>query len=126
MNARTRLFDAYAEWRRWTVEEGDAIRRLDWPRVRTCQRAKLELQPRILRFTDDARVEAGPGWPPVEKDLRRELSGLIELETANGCVLDQARAAARAEEAELDGAARKLRRVRSYAPVQATAWNTYS
>jgi hypothetical protein len=129
MNARNRLFDAYAEWRRWTVEEGDAIQASDWPKVRSCQRAKLELQPRIIRCTEDARTESrstGDSWLDIEKDLRREVAGLIELETRNGQTLAQVRCKARAEQAELDRSTRQLKQIRSYAPVTQTAWSSYS
>ena len=129
MSARERLFDTYAEWKRWTVEEGDAIRQSDWTRVHSCQRAKMELQPQIRRFTDDARTETvgtGVRWEEVEKDLRREVACLIELETHNGHVLDTVRRLARAEEAELERTRRNLRQIRSYAPVTQTAWSSYS
>lgn len=129
MNARNRLFDTYAEWRRWTVEEGDAIKASDWPRVRTCQRAKLDLQPRIIRCTEDARSEthtAGDNWGEVEKRLRREVADLIEMETRNGQTLAQIRCKARTEQAELDRSSRQLKQIRSYAPVTPTAWSSYS
>lgn len=129
MSAKDRLFDTYAEWRRWTEEEGDAIRQSDWPKVHSCQRAKLELQPRILKFTDDARTETvgtGTRWEDIEKDLRREVASLIQLETRNGQVLDTVRRLAQAEQAELDRSRRQLQRVRSYAPVRTSVWSSYS
>jgi hypothetical protein len=129
MSAKDRLFDTYAEWRRWTEEEGDAIRQSDWPKVHSCQRAKLELQPRILKFTDDARTETvgtGTRWEDIEKDLRREVASLIQMETRNGQVLDTVRRLAQAEQAELDRSRRQLQRVRSYAPVRSSVWSSYS
>ena len=129
MSAKDRLFDTYAEWRRWTEEEGDAIRQSDWPKVHSCQRAKLELQPRIMKFTDDARTETvgtGTRWEDIEKDLRREVASLIQLETRNGPVLDTVRRLAQAEQAELDRSRRQLQRVRSYAPVRTSVWSSYS
>jgi len=129
MSAKDRLFDTYAEWRRWTEEEGEAIRQSDWPKVQDCQRAKLELQPRILKFTDDARTEtvgSGVRWEDIEKDLRREVASLIQLETRNGQVLDTVRRLAKAEAAELERTRRQLRQVRSYAPVTQSAWSSYS
>jgi hypothetical protein len=129
MSAKDRLFDTYAEWRRWTEEEGDAIRQSDWPKVHSCQRAKLELQPRIMKFTDDARTETvgtGTRWEDIEKDLRREVASLIQLETRNGQVLDTVRRLAQAEQAELDRSRRQLQRVRSYAPVRTSVWSSYS
>ncbi len=129
MSAKDRLFDTYAEWRRWTEEEGDAIRQSDWPKVHSCQRAKLELQPRIMKFTDDARTETvgtGTRWEDIEKDLRREVASLIQLETRNGQVLDTVRRLAQAEQAELERSRRQLQRVRSYAPVRTSVWSSYS
>jgi len=129
MSAKDRLFDTYAEWRRWTEEEGDAIRQSDWPKVHSCQRAKLQLQPRIMKFTDDARTETvgtGTRWEDIEKDLRREVASLIQLETRNGQVLDTVRRLAQAEQAELDRSRRQLQRVRSYAPVRTSVWSSYS
>jgi hypothetical protein len=129
MSAKDRLFDTYAEWRRWTEEEGDAIRQSDWPKVHSCQRAKLELQPRIMKFTDDARTETvgtGTRWEDIEKDLRREVASLIQMETRNGQVLDTVRRLAQAEQAELDRSRRQLQRVRSYAPVRTSVWSSYS
>ena len=129
MSAKDRLFDTYAEWRRWTEEEGDAIRQSDWPKVHSCQRAKMELQPRILKFTDDARTETvgtGTRGEDIEKDLRREVASLIQLETRNGQVLDTVRRLAQAEQAELDRSRRQLQRVRSYAPVRTSVWSSYS
>jgi len=73
VSAHHDLFKTYDEWRDWTVLEGDAIRSSDWPKVNSCQRAKLELQGRIIRYTEAARAEvsrSGVSWSEIEKRLR--------------------------------------------------------
>lgn len=129
MSAHHDLFKTYDEWRDWTVREGEAIRSSDWPEVHSCQRAKLELQGRIIRYTEAARAEvfrSGSGWSEIEQRLRAEVASLIELENRNGETLAQVRCRAMAEEAELDRSSRQLRQVRSYAPVARSAWSSYS
>jgi len=129
MSAHHDLFNTYDEWRDWTVLEGDAIRSSYWPKVNSCQRAKLELQGRIIRYTEAARAEvsrSGVSWSEIEKRLRSEVASLIDLENKNGETLAQVRCRAMAEEAELDRSSRQLRQVRSYAPVARSAWSSYS
>jgi len=129
VSAQHDLFKTYEEWRDWTVLEGDAIRSSDWPKVNSCQRAKLELQGRIIRYTEAARAEvsrSGVSWSEIEKRLRSEVASLIDLENKNGETLAQVRCRAMAEEAELDRSSRQLRQVRSYAPVARSAWSSYS
>jgi hypothetical protein len=129
MNACHDLFKTYQEWRECSVLEGEAIRCADWPRVNFCQRAKMELQGRIIQFTQAARdhlAKTGGSWSEVEQRLRREVASLIDLENQNGETLAQVRCRALAEEAELDRSSRQLRQVRSYAPVVRSAWSSYS
>ena len=129
MSACHDLFKTYEEWRDWSVLEGEAIRSADWSRVNSCQRAKMELQGRIIRFTQAARdnlTTTGGNWAEVEQRLRREVASLIDLENRNGETLAQVRCQALAEEAELDRSSRQLRQVRSYAPVVRSAWSSYS
>lgn len=129
MSARQDLFKTYDEWRNWTVREGEAIRCGDWNRVHSCQRAKLELQNQIVRFTQAARAEltsSGGDWMEVEQRLRSEVATLIDMENRNGETLAQVRCRALAEEAELDRSTRQLRQVRSYAPVVRSVWSSYS
>lgn len=129
MSAHHDLLRIYHEWRDWTLQEGEAIRNEDWPRVHSCQNAKLELQDRIIRSTQTARSELarnGGDWASVEAQVRREVSSLIDLEHRNGESLAQVRSRALAEQAELDKSSRQLRQVRSYAPVVRSAWSSYS
>ena len=129
MSACHDLFKTYDEWRDWSVREGNAIRSADWSQVNSCQRAKMELQGRIIQYTQTARnhlTATGGNWPEVEQRLRREVASLIDLENQNGETLAQVRCQALAEEAELDRSSRQLRQVRSYAPVVRSAWTSYS
>lgn len=129
MSACHDLFKTYQEWRECSVLEGEAIRCADWSRVNSCQRAKMELQGRIIQFTQAARdqlAKTGGSWSEVEQRLRREVASLIDLENQNSETLAQVRCRALAEEAELDRSSRQLRQVRSYAPVVRSAWSSYS
>ena len=129
MSACHDLFKTYEEWRDWSVREGNAIRSADWSQVNSCQRAKMELQGRIIQYTQTARnhlTATGGNWPEVEQRLRSEVASLIDLENRNGETLAQVRCQALAEEAELDRSSRQLRQVRSYAPVVRSAWTSYS
>mgnify|MGYP000921534806 CR=1 FL=1 len=124
MSACHDLFKTYDEWRDWSVREGEAIRSADWSQVNSCQRAKMELQGRIIQYTQSARnhlTATGGSWSEVEQRLRREVASLIDLENQNGETLAQVRCQALAEEAELDRSSRQLRQVRSYAPVVRSA-----
>ena len=129
MSAHHDLLRIYHEWRDWTVQEGEAIRSSDWPRVSSCQNAKLELQERIIRGTQAARAEfarSGGNWAEIEAQLRREVTSLIDLEHRNESSLAEVRSRALAEKEELDRSSRQLRKMRSYAPVVRSAWSSYS
>jgi hypothetical protein len=129
MSFRQHLFAIYADWKQWSLEEGNAIRQSDWPRMHSCQSAKRALQPKIVETTTAAKsetLESGESWEVLELALRREVAGLIELENKNGEILHSVKKLARAEQAELDRSQRSLRQIRSYAPVSATAWSTYT
>ncbi len=130
MNARENLVVAYADWERWTQREGLAIQEENWHQVTQCQKAKLELQGRIISLTDAAnaeRAEAGLNRNDFEPNIRRIVNGLIALETRNAELLSGRRQEAAARMAELDQAAGNLRRVQeSYGRASQTAWHSYS
>jgi hypothetical protein len=130
MNARTELFATYAEWRRWTDLEGQAIQAANWGRVQECQCAKQRLQPRIIRGTERARQEcARLGLPcaDLEREVRGVVGELIQLETHNGQVVALQRQTAEAERAELDRSSHNLRRVhQSYGGPRAPGWTSFS
>jgi hypothetical protein len=130
MSADTQLQDAYQEWRRLAEAEGEAIRTSNWTAVHDCQAALQQLQPRIIRCTDEAQQEwtrLGADRSSKEKDLRSVVSGLIELEWRNNALLNVLNQAAKAEMGELEQAGQNLRRVqRSYAPARPAAWTSFS
>ncbi|HTI69010.1 MAG TPA: hypothetical protein VMF06_03545 [Candidatus Limnocylindria bacterium] len=130
MSAKDRLFAAYDQWRQWSEKEGQAIQASDWPVVRDCQRAKLELQPQILRFTETSRTEhlqTGGDWKGTEREVRRQVSELIALEMRNETWLHEVRERAESQLTECSRSRRSLRQVhRSYVPPAAPAWASYS
>ena len=130
MSAKDRLFAAYDQWREWSEKEGQAIRISNWPTVRDCQRAKMELQPQILRFTENSRTEhqqTGADWMGTETELRKHVAELIALEMRNNDLLHEVRQTAEAELAECSKNRRNLKQVhRSYAPAGTSAWASYS
>ena len=130
MQARTKLFTAYDEWRRWTELEGQAIEAANWPRVRECQDAKHRLQPLIICGNDHARRECdrlGLSRGDMERDVRKVIGELIALETRNGEALASQRRQAEAEQTELDRAHTNLRRVHhSYGGRREAGWSSFS
>ncbi len=131
MSADAQLQDAYQEWRRLAEAEGEAIRTSNWGVLSDCQRALQQLQPRIIRWTEEAHQEwnrQGLDRSSKEQELRTVIAGLIEIEWRNNALLNVLYQSAKSEQAELDQAGHNLRRVqRSYAPPsQAAAWNSFS
>ncbi len=112
MNARHRLAALYEEWRLMTESEGDAIRTLAWPRVEHCQRAKRELQERILKVGE--ATDSGQESPEeLHRQLRPVLEHLIELETRNNEWLAAARHHLEREQDELNRSRFNMRQVHS-------------
>ena len=130
MSADTQLQDAYQEWRRVAEAEGEAIRNNNWPLVHDCQAALQQLQPRIIRCTEEAQHEwtqLGLDRTTKEKDLRSVVTGLIELEWRNNALLNVLHQTAKSEMGELEQAGQNLRRVqRSYAPARPAVWSSFS
>jgi hypothetical protein len=130
MSAENQLQDAYREWRRLAETEGDAIRNRNWPLVSDCQNALQQLQPQIVRHTQQAQAEwtrLGAGRAGKEKSFRAMVLELIEIESRNKELLDQVRQVAQTRLGQLSQASHTLRQVqRSYAPAQPTAWTSFS
>jgi hypothetical protein len=130
MSADAQLQDAYQEWRRLAEAEGDAIRTSNWHLVHNCQNALQQLKPRIIRCTDAAQHEwtrLGVDRAAKEEDLRRIVTGLIELEWRNNAMLSILYQTAKVEMGELERAGHNLRRVqRSYAPARPAVWTSFS
>lgn len=130
MSAQANLLQLYQDWRSWTEEEREAISAGDWRRVKVCQGAKNDLQPKILRETEEAQVEwrrLGVDRKSVEKQLRSVVNELIYLETRNGEFIAEQREFAKLEFARLEQAGRNLSKIQKhYAGEHSVGWESYS
>jgi hypothetical protein len=130
MSAELDLTNAYQEWRQLAEKEGEAIQAGDWMRVCDCQNALQQLQPRIIRYSEEAQQEwarLGADRTAKENRLREQVKSLIELEWRNHSLLDVKRQAVQAELTELARAGFTLRRIqRHYAPARGAAWTSFS
>ena len=130
MNASDQLHQAYQEWRQLADAEGQAIRESNWTRVASCQHSLRDLQPQIIRWTQEARAEwqqQGRDLSSEENRLRAIIGELIEIERRNSAWLNDVRQTAQAQISELEQSGQKLRQVqRSYSPTRAPAWSSFS
>lgn len=130
MSACTTLLELYQQWRKWTHAEGEAILEGDFPKVKRCQNAKAELQPRILQQTGEAQKECerdGINRPALDKQIRSLVNELVFLETRNGELLAEQKRALSAEYHDLKKSGRTLTRIhKKYAPNSTAAWESYS
>jgi len=133
MSAHAILLGLYREWRALTGAEREAIEANDWRRVKICQTAKSDLQPKILRETQEAQKEWARNRQDraaLEKELRSLINELIYLETRNGEFIAQQRASAEEEFLTLERSGRNLHNIqRRYVPETgrtAIAWESYS
>lgn len=130
MSAQANLLDLYQDWRRWTESEREAILANDWRQVRICQIAKQELQPRILKETQNAQTEClqtGGSRASLDKSVRSVINELIYLESRNGEFIAEQRRAAHAEADALERSGRNLSKIQKhYAPGGLPAWESYS
>jgi uncharacterized protein (DUF3084 family) len=130
MSAQADLLQLYQDWRSLTEQEREAIEEGDWRRVHKCQSAKSELQPRIVRQTQETHDEwnrFGVDRSQLEKQVRSVVNELIYLETLNGEFIAEQRRRAQAEFDQLNQSSRKLGKVqKSYTPNAPFAWESYS
>jgi hypothetical protein len=130
MTADTSLNEAYKDWQKLAEQESEAIRERDWLRVSDYQNRLKALQPRIIRLTALARQEwqqKGLDRAAKEADLRKMISGLIEIEGQNSSALATAKEGAREKLDQLDLARQNLKRVqRSYSTAYLAVWNSFS
>ncbi len=130
MTADATLHEAYKDWQKLAEQEGEAIRERDWLRVSDFQNRLKALQPRIIRLTALAREEwqkLGLDRTAKEAELRKMISGLIEIERNNSSALATAKEGAREKLDQLDSARQNLKRVqRSYSPAYLAVWNSFS
>jgi hypothetical protein len=115
--------DLYAEWRRLTEAEAEAIECGAWDLVSVHQAAKSELRDAIV----DAEEACGPFEGDEEARRRQVIAELICLETRNHEALTRRRCAAQSEQAGLDRRRQDLRRIqRSFGLRQEPVWQSYS
>lgn len=130
MSAQANLLQLYRDWRTWTESEREAILASDWPKVKSCQNAKAQLQPLILKETELAQKEclhAGADRTVLDKQVRSLINELIYLESCNGEFITEQRALAQAEFETLQRSSRNLSRIQKhYAPGPRVAWESYS
>lgn len=112
MKERDQLASLYEEWRLLSEAEGDAIRSVSWQRVDQCQRAKADLQGRILQAIEGAAKQCGDA-EEVRRFFRPVLQHLISLEMRNSEWLGAERAKLEATRTELNRAQRSVRQLRS-------------
>jgi hypothetical protein len=126
MDAHTELLNLYEEWKGLTEKEGAAILELNWAEVRSCQKTKQQLQPRIIRATDAAKNAPGQG-SEFQARIRHCVNELILMETRNSEALEKRLEAAENEMNSLDRTSYRLKQVqKSYTGARAPSWNQYS
>jgi hypothetical protein len=126
MNVNAELLELYQEWKRLTEQEGAAIMASNWTEVRSCQKAKQELQPRIIQATDGAKNAPGER-SEFEAQIRECVNELIRLETRNSEALGKRLEAAEKEKGGLEQTSQRLKRVqKSYSGQRESAWDQYS
>ncbi len=120
MSVQPSMLQFLEDWRRWTIEESQAILAQDWPRVRQCQHAKEIMQPLAPPPGKDE------GHPPAE-DLCHIVRELLAMEERNRDWLATRQADLAAKRCELEQGVRNLHRVRgSYVRSRQPSWQSYS
>ena len=125
----SQLWDVYQQWKHLTEEEGMAILTSNWSEVRRCQKAKQDLQPEIIRLTDQAKKEltSTTARDTFEGRIREVVNELILLESRNNNTLQERMDQVQRERTELELTSQRLKQVhRSYAPRSGPVWNQYS
>ena len=115
--------ELYAEWRRLTEAEADAIEREAWDLLSVHQRAKVELRDAIVQ----AEEACGPFEGAEEVRRREVIAELICLETRNHEAITRRRCAAQSEQAGLERRRQDLRRIqRTFGARREAVWQSYS
>lgn len=123
------LWDLYEEWKSLTEKERSAILGRNWREVRRCQRAKEDLQPRIISLTEALKTERAAREPleAINLRIRHHVNELIAMEMENSSILEKCMAEAEQEKAGLEETSSRLRKVhKSYGAAPAPVWNQYS
>ena len=120
----------FSDWRETTRAEGDAIAHGRWSEVAAHQQHKRDLQRDIVTVTEAWQrtwPRTGETQADYEQQFRPLLGELIELETRNALLIDELRAANRAEQSRMDQTVTTLRGVRrAYGTSTSTHWASYS
>jgi hypothetical protein len=124
------LLDLYAQWRRLSLAEGEAIRAANWATVEKCQADKASLQTRITaagKSCSTKRQRPGSSEPEAERELRGLVRELLALERENEAALQAQQRRTHQQQAEFTQTSRALRRVHAaYAPGGRAGWHSYS
>ena len=121
MTPAAELSALYQQWRSLSEDEGEAIEAGAWASVDQFQTAKARLQPRIVEVSQ--RLDAATH----ERQFRKEVEELMQLERRNSALLQRRRQTADEQMRELDKAGRHLRQLhKSYVPPARTHWQSYS
>jgi len=125
MNIDAQLLELYKEWKRLTEREGYAILESNWAEVRACQQTKQQLQPAIIRASD--QLKNINQTAEIEDRIRQCINELILLESRNSEALGQRLEAAEKERDGLNSTSHRLKRLqRSYTSSRSPAWDQYS
>ena len=126
MDPSAELLELYQEWKSLTEKEGVAILSSNWAEVRHCQKAKQQLQPKIIQSSDLAKTAPGAG-SAFEARIRECINELIQLETRNSETLGKRLEAVEREKNGLDRTSHRLKQVqKSYTGARGSAWDQYS
>ena len=121
MTPADELSALYAQWRRLTEDEGNAIKSSSWAQVEHYQAAKAKLQPRIVEVSERVEIVLH------ERQFRPVVEELMEMERRNSTRLRETRRSAERQKQELDKTSRNLRQIhKSYVPPSRAHWQSYS
>jgi hypothetical protein len=134
MNAEAHqlLIALYAEWRRLSDLEGNAIGNDEWTDVARQQQLKQELRDRIVQTTERWRrewtdTEAETVNVRFEREFRPIVAELIERESRNHELICQRRRHMQSELSSLNQSSARLRGLhRAYACDTGNRWQSYS
>ncbi|MCC6233730.1 MAG: hypothetical protein IT580_13855 [Verrucomicrobiales bacterium] len=115
----------YAEWRRLTEAEAEAIEKDAWELLSVHQQAKSELRDAIV----DAEEARGPCEGDEEVRRRQVIAELICLETRNHEAITRRRCAAQSQQADLERRRMDLRRIQrahAHGTHRDPVWQQYS
>lgn len=130
MSARVQLHVLYAEWRRLTESEREAIFAGRWEELVPLQDTKRSLQGDIISATDawQASADSPSSWRSEYESVFRPMVGeLIRLETENQRLLGERATEVRRALGDLEQTQRRLCGVRrAYGGPVSTGWRSYS